>query len=737
MSQGVTEEHQLLDPYIVSEPNEDGECKGFCPLHDDEEPSASFNFEKGVWYCFASCDGGRISTLVQRLVRWEEEDFIPKHAADLVENGQGPQQPPAKAPSGETKLPSEAQLSAWTKRLLHDETKIDRLLRHRGLTKDTILRWEIGWSPEKKAYTIPIHDSAGNLVNVRFKRLGDKVWSIGGHGSGRLYPAEVLDDSSADFILLTAGELDAILAIQEGFAAVTNTVGEKSRLKDDMLEVFRDRDVAIIYDCDETGRKGARKVARQLAGIARSVKVVDLDLPGKGEDLTDYFVKYEHTADDLRRLIARTPVQQEEEDSAEVIEDDADPYRTTDLGNAERLLARHGHEVRYCYEWKTWLVWDGQRWSRSPAEIEARAQDTVRHIWDVLSEIDDADRRGALAKHAHSSESAVKAQNMLKQAQNRAAVKPEEFDQDPFLLNVLNGTLDLRTGKLRSHRQEDMITKLAPVVSDQDAECPLWTAHLKRVLPDEDDRRYLQDWAGYSLTGDVSEEKMLTLVGKGQNGKGTITRTLQEMLGDYAAEASASLLLQRKFDSRIPADVANLEGKRFIVAGETKGGAELDEAAVKRLHGGDRIPAERKYENPYDFAPTHKTWLATNHKPKIRGTDEGIWRRIRLFRFRVQIPESERDPKLKEKLRREFPGILRWAVEGCLRWQRQGLIDSENVRRETAKYRKSEDLLQQFLDRHCVTDPANRSLWISSDDLYQTYRGWAELEGLTPWRSQH
>jgi putative DNA primase/helicase len=336
--------------------------------------------------------------------------------------------------------------------------------------------------------------------------------------------------------------------------------------------------------------------------------------------------------------------------------------KCTDFGNAERLVLRYGQDLRYCYPWKTWLVWDGQRWAMDrTGEVERRAKATVQGIYAEAAECQERERRERLAKWAVTSEAGRHLKEMVTQAQSEfgITVLPEALDHDPWLFNVQNGTLDLRTGQLRAHRREDLLTKLAPVRYDPRATCPQWLQFLhdimagKTVMVD-----YLQRAVGYSLTGSVREQCFFFCYGTGDNGKSTFLEVLLALTGPYGMQAVRELLMVRHHDAH-PTERADLYQKRLVATVEVDHGARLSEALVKLLTGGERVRARRMHENFWEFDPTHKFWLAANHKPIIRGTDDAIWRRPRLIPFTVKIPAEKKDTTLPEKLKAELPGILR------------------------------------------------------------------------------
>ncbi len=402
-------------------------------------------------------------------------------------------------------------------------------------------------------------------------------------------------------------------------------------------------------------------------------------------------------------------------------------FNMTELGNAERFVARHGDDIRYCYPWGRWLVWNGARWERDESgKVHKRAKDTVRSIYAEAAAEGDDEQRKALVKHARGSEAKNKIEAMLELAKSEVPVSPDELDANPLLLNVPNGTVDLRTGELLPHRRENLITKMAGAEYEPDAPAPAWATFLERVQPGEELREFIQRGTGYSATGDTSEQCMFINHGpSGANGKTTFQEAAAGALGDYAMRTPTEMLLAKR-GGGVPNDVARLKGARFVAASETEEGRRLAESLVKDLTGQDTISARFMRAEWFDFKPTHKLWLSTNHKPEIRGTDNGIWRRIRLVPWAVTIPPAEQDRKLSEKLRAELPGILAWIVRGCLAWQREGLRAPDEVRRATAEYRAEMDTLAAFLADRCVV---REGVWALADKLYQRYAMWCDANG--------
>ncbi len=403
--------------------------------------------------------------------------------------------------------------------------------------------------------------------------------------------------------------------------------------------------------------------------------------------------------------------------------------RHSEMWSSERLVALHGRDLRHCLTWGKWLAWDGKRWRPDDTgEARRRAKDAVMSMYSEAAGEPDDRRRQELLKLALHSESSqkVRAVLTLAEVEPEIAVRPEQFDRDPWLLSCDNGTVDLRTGDLRASRREDFITKLAPVTFDPTAVCPEWEKFLDRIMAGNGRLiDYLQRAIGYTLTGTIREHVLHVLYGTGANGKSTLINTLLALLGDYGKRAAPGLLMQ-KYQESHPTEVADLRGARFVATVEVEEGRRLAEVLTKELTGGDRMKARRMREDFWEFDPTFKFFLAANHKPVIKGTDPAIWRRILLVPFLVTIPTEKQDPVLIDKLKAELPGILNWAVRGCLAWQDGGLKPPPEVLAASAEYRSEMDVLAQFLMEHCIIGTAEEEHF---QELYEKYVQWAELAG--------
>lgn len=402
-------------------------------------------------------------------------------------------------------------------------------------------------------------------------------------------------------------------------------------------------------------------------------------------------------------------------------------FQRTDLGNAERLVAIFGDHCRYCRLWRKWLVWSGRRWQEDDTGQVARcARMTARSIYrDVKASIEQREKM-ELAKFAVRSESAssLKAMVTLAEADAKVAIRPAALDTDGWLLNCKNGTLDLRTGQLREHCRDDMITKLVPVEFDPEAKCARWLQFLDEVLlGDADVIRFVKQYLGMALTADVSEQILVIFNGPGSNGKSVLIDTMLGVFGDYATTAAPELLTASGQD-RHPTEIADLAGRRLVVSSETDEGRRMRVNFIKQATGDSKLKARRMREDFWTFDRQFKLLLATNNLPRVREDTHAIWRRIKVVPFDFVVPDDQADLKLVKKLEDEWPGILRWAVEGCLDWQKKGLCIPDAVSKASLAYRQQEDCIAQFVEDCCHVG-STAVLAVTRGVLRKAYQIWS------------
>lgn len=404
-------------------------------------------------------------------------------------------------------------------------------------------------------------------------------------------------------------------------------------------------------------------------------------------------------------------------------------YSLDDMGNAKRFIDLFGEDFRYNYTDKMFLYWDGCRWASDQTGAAERAADVSVEAMSAEAEwyesSGDEDTAKAFRKHIKASRSNKSKTNMLKEVQHNMPITPRQLDRHSMAFNVPNGTLSLKSGELVPAKREHFITKLSPVEYTDKSDCPMWRRFLDDIFGgDRELIRYIQKAVGYSMTGDTSEQCVFFLYGTGRNGKSTFLDVLREIFGDYVSNIQPeTIMVKNSMGNGINSDIARLKGARMVTTVEPNEGVRLNEGLIKQLTGDDAVTARKLYGNEFEFKPEFKLWMATNHKPIIRGTDDGIWRRIHMVPFTVQIPVDKVDRQLKSKLEREYPAILRWAVEGCLLWQREGLKQPRAVLDMTREYRREMDVISGFLDDRCEV---GEGFSAKSSELYAAYSAWCE-----------
>jgi putative DNA primase/helicase len=408
----------------------------------------------------------------------------------------------------------------------------------------------------------------------------------------------------------------------------------------------------------------------------------------------------------------------DEEESKESETKEKPFFRLTELGNAERIAHYHGKNLKYCNEYE-WLIWNGKRWEfDSKREIEQIAAKTFRELYNG----NDAEKGWAKRCEKRSIR-----MNSILDTRPLVSVKKTDFDSHEYLFNCGNGVIDLKTGELHPHNRDYLFTKISNIEYDDKAECPNWKRFLESIFKNDDGTTnqeiidFLQKAIGYTLTGDISEQVMFFLYGTGRNGKSTFINTIQSLLGDYGRQTNSDTFIKKKNDNSVNNDIARLDGSRFVSAVESEEGQQLSESLVKQITGGEKISARFLRQEFFEFTPEFKVFFTTNHKPIVKGTDEGIWRRIRLVPFTVTIPKEQIDKELPKKLEKEMPGILRWAVEGGLKWQREGLGEPSMIRSATESYREEMDILGPFLNEVCTIDPIQK---VEAKTLFDEYKKW-------------
>lgn len=406
-----------------------------------------------------------------------------------------------------------------------------------------------------------------------------------------------------------------------------------------------------------------------------------------------------------------------------------DIHFKNDVGYADAFAERHRDRIRFIPEEGTWLIFDPTRgWHRDRSgEVEALAAEFARELYlKALEEAKTLDPREAHGRIQ--SAAALGNKKRITPALSIAQVNPalvthsEELDRDPYLLGTLNGVIDLRDGTFRPHSPAVMVTRSVSCNYDPAAKCPTFLRFLEEVQPDPEMRAYLQRLTGYTLTGNIGEHLLPFHYGVGANGKGTfLEQTLFKILGTYAAKITDSLVYSNPRGSEPHLEIAGLSGIRFALGEENEDGGNLNERLLKSMTGGDRQKGRFHYRPFFEFNPTAKIHLVGNHRPKIVGRDDGIWRRFRLVEWSIKIPEECRDLHLDQKIAAEFPGILNWLIEGALALGDRGTCPPSAVTAATDRFRKDSDDFGAFLRDKTVEDPEGIITKAELYDLYKEY----------------
>jgi len=405
-------------------------------------------------------------------------------------------------------------------------------------------------------------------------------------------------------------------------------------------------------------------------------------------------------------------------------------YETTDLWNSDNFVKAYKGKLLHCEEWNCWLIYRNGKWVRDNTnETLALGKKIILSYYYIASQIEDDKERNKLVKHALKSSTQRAINAMIELSKSDLAVTPDDFDKDPYIINLKNGTLNLKTLEFWNHRPEDLLTRQMNVEYDPTATCPRWLSFLNRIFDQNRNLiEFIQKALGYSLTGDTGEDCLFILYGTGQNGKTTFLRTISEIWGDYALDTPTETLLVKERDN-IPNDIARLRGARLVTSSESQEGRRFNEILIKKLTGRDRITARFLRQEFFEFDPTFKIWIATNHKPVVRENSIAFWRRIRLIPFTVQIPNEEVIPNFEKILLEEKEGIFNWILEGFRKWKENRLGIPEEVKKATQEYRDEMDVLAEFISTMCIENPEIKS---TTKELYQAYCKWCEENSEEP-----
>ena len=405
-------------------------------------------------------------------------------------------------------------------------------------------------------------------------------------------------------------------------------------------------------------------------------------------------------------------------------------YSFDDMGNAQRLVDLFGDQLRYCYTEKKWYYYDSRKWCidnigmiEKIADKSILAMKAEAKIYLQADEQSGGDMAKAFEKHMKASRSNKAKKSMIAETMHHLPILPSQFDRYKMALNTPGGVVNLKNGTVHPHDSTHYFTKMTAVDYSNNADCPRWRQFLSEIFAgDKDLIRYIQKAVGYTLTGSTAEQCAFFLYGTGRNGKSTFIDTIRDVFGDYAANIQPETIMVRNSQSSaVNSDIARLKGARLVTSVEPNEGVRINEGLLKQLTGDDVVTARKLYAEEFEFKPEFKLWMATNHKPIIRGTDTGIWRRIHMIPFNVQIPEDKVDKNLTHKLKAELTAIFKWCIDGCLLYQAEGLNMPAAICQSVREYRREMDVVSAFIEDCCQCEGC-----VQSSALYAAYAKWAE-----------
>lgn len=651
-------------------------------IHGNPGRSFSLNTKTGVWSDFATGASGRdlVSLVAQ------QEGITQAKAARLI--------------AGELGLAIDG---SETK----ESTLPEAPICPRNLTATFEYRDENG----SFLFAVDRYEAPGCRKAIRQWHVDSNGKRINNIKSLRRIPFMLPELVRAKRVFIVEGEQKVRTLVAWGLSATCNS-GGAGKWRAEYNVYFKDKHVVVLPDNDEPGRGHASHIVKGLLPVAASVKVVELPgLPPKG-DIVDW-EQDGHNREELLALadaasaISRTPDQDTSEEAVSATED----------AIAIQFAREHKDSLRYCHETGAWFVWDKTYWR---LEKTGLAFFLARQLCRKTAACIENRKIAATLSKASTASSVER----FAQADRAFAVTSEIWDADLYLLDTPSGVVDLRTGTLRPARREDYLTKLTVVAPADTSDTPLWRRFLDEATQgDATLQRFMRQVAGYALTGDISEHALFFIYGPGGNGKSVFLNTLTNILGDYAATAAMDTFTASRGD-RHPTDLAMLRGARLVSVSETEEGRAWAESRIKQLTGGDRISARFMRQDFFTYKPQFKLIIVGNHKPVLRNVDEAAHRRFNIIPF-VHKPEKP-DKRLEEKLKAEYPSILRWMIEGCLDWQENGLLRPNSVKEATAAYFDEQDLFGQWIEECCDTGP---QLTCRTATLFDSWKAFAERNG--------
>lgn len=531
-----------------------------------------------------------------------------------------------------------------------------------------------------------------------------------------------------------------------GLLATTSPMGA-GNWNPEFNKYLKGRKVVALPDNDDPGEKHVIKIADSNIENCKSFKIVRLPGLKEKEDSDDWFDKIKAVEIEGRKLTSKEMMQELKsyvDSEEEYIPAEHEPkkfkekgevkiipegdFRPTDLWNSESFCKKWERELLYCKKWNSWLIYREGKWKEDDRnETQELAKKVIMDYYREASEIIDDKARKTLVDYARKSESQRAIRAMTELATSGIAAVPDDFDQDLYILNLKNGTMDLNTLEFREHKATDMLTKIAGINYKPEADCPKWLDFLDKIFEGKGDLiDYMQTILGYSLTGDIGEQCWFILYGIGANGKSTFINVIHGILGDYAINTPFSTFLSKGRGDNIPNDLARMRGARFVSATEAGENRRFNEELLKNIVGSDLITARFLRQEYFDFHPECKIWLASNHKPIVREFSLGFWRKIRLIPFKTIIPEEERILQYDKILLEEKEGIFNWILKGYKKWKEEGLKTPKEIIEATTEYKSSMDVIAEFIEECCTESPQAE---IATKELYKEYKSWCDEGG--------
>lgn len=606
--------------------------------------------------------------------------------------------------------------------------KLPELARELGVSVTALER--LGTGHNSEAWTFPETDNHGTVIGISRRYPNGRKQHYPGHKRGLM-----ICDTGFNDLYCVEGATDTATLVDCGLDVIgrPSASGGAVFLKS-YMQHCQERQVVIVGENDRKpngewpGLKGAISVATKLAesGLNACVALP----PSETKDARDWRNKTPDGSfpESIERLSIKeakavlNPSAAQASTEVELVRT-YDPTDRNDIGNSRHFAKQNADRLQYCHAWKKWIAWDGARWVLDGDGAALRlAKSTVHEMFTHGL----AMQSEQIMELATTTASASKLRAMISLAAPELPIGIEDLDSNGWLLNCPNGTLDLRTGDMMEHQRHLNITKLCPTPYLPDSTAPRWEHFVREIFVDDDLISFVQRLMGYCLTGDVSEQKLPIFYGTGANGKSTLLNAFMDVVGtDYTMQSMPDFLMEKRGESH-PTEKASLFGKRFVSCVETEASRRLAESTVKMLTGGEKIMARRMREDFWEFEPSHKLVLCTNHKPVVAGQDHGIWRRLLLVPFTQRFEGSRIDKTLPDKLRAEAPGILAWLVRGCIAWKRDGLRPPDIVTVATTAYRTKEDVIGRFIADECQKG-SNISATFKS--LFHALEAWCRDNG--------